>query len=318
MELAESLRPTLIHALRSLRDLYDDEDVWRTAEQAVAAVDVPPSRLIESVANYPDSLPALLVFFGYRPPESATQLVSNAVVSLQQVPEDEDPTVAVSKTRDALGELLERALDLEAASPWLLPDIASETIPALDMGVTLATGAATSGVMAIVGAAVVPATLIGGGLALAPVLILGGCYYWRRKRNLRKQNEQLLELHERLPLDLVPAARAAVIQHLDTVLNLQKHTNDKNPQAILDLRNNLEALTDIARRFGSSDSRLRTAANQHQLKTGDASATKFLGQLPQLLVTAAKAKAGLDTGLQIDPTTLAQLEKERYVIANLN
>jgi hypothetical protein len=319
MELAESLRPTLRRALESLKLLYEDEDVWDTAEQAVAAVhDVPTSQLIQSVTDYPKSLPALLDLFGYLPPPPATQLVSEAVASLQQDPDEEGRTVAVTETREALGQLLQKSLILENASPWLLPDIASETIPALDVGVTLATGAFTGGVMAAIGTAVIPAAAVSGGLAVAPMLILGGFYWWRRKRKIRKQNAELLQLREQLSLDLVPAARAAVVQHLNAIVDLQQQTIEENPQALLDLRNNLETLIDITRRFGASDAHLRTAARQEKIRPGgDAFASDFLGQLPPLFATALTAKASLDAGQQIDQVTLALLKEQRQAINNL-
>lgn len=317
MELAGSLRPTLINALQSLKLLYNDKDVWQAATQAVATVDVPTRRLIQSVAGYPQSLPALLKLFGYLPPPPATQLVSDAVASLQAVPDDEDPTAAINETRQALGQLLEKTLHLEDAKPWLLPDIASETIPALDMGVTLATGALTGGVMAAIGAAVIPATVVSGGLAVAPLAILAGIYGWRRKRNMRKRNARLLELQEQLPLDLVTAARAAVVQHLDCILNAQQHTTAENPQALLDLSDHLQALIDITRRFGVSDSHLRIVAKQEMLKGNDAFAFDVLGQLPPVFATAQKAKAIVDSGNPIDQETRKMLEKQRQSIEKL-
>jgi hypothetical protein len=317
MDLAESLRPTLKDALESLKLLYNDEDVWQAAAQAVAAVDVPTRRLIELVANYPESLPALLELFGYLAPPPAAQLVSDAVRSLQADPADEDPTAAINETRQALGQLLEKTLNLEDAQPWLLPDIASETIPALDMGVTLATGALTGGVMATTGAAVLPATLASGGLAVAPMVILGGIYFWRRKRHVRKRHEKLLELQEQLPLDLVPAARAAVVQHLDAIVSLDQPTVDENPQDLLDLSDHLQALIDITRRFGVSDSHLRTAARQEMMKGNDAFAFDVLVQLPELFAATLKAKGSLDASGQIDQETRAELEKRRDAIKNL-
>ena len=320
MELAESLRPTLKHALESLKLLYNDEDVWQASAQAVAAVDVPTRRLIELVANYAESLPALLELFGYLPPPPAGQLVSNAVTSLQAVPVDEGPTAAINainETRQALGQLLEKTLNLEDAQPWLLPDIASETIPALDMGVTLATGALSGGVMAATGAAILPATIASGGLAVAPMIILGGVYLWRRKRQMRTRNEKLLELQEQLPLDLVPAARAAVLQHLDAIVSLDQRTIDENPQVLLDLSDELQALIDITRRFGVSDSHLRTAAKQEMIKGNDAFDFDVLVQLPGVFAAALKAKGSLDASGQIDQETRAELEKRREVIKKL-
>jgi hypothetical protein len=317
MELAESLRPTLKHALESLKLLYNDEDVWRAAEQAVAAVDVPTRQLIELVANYPESLPALLELFGYLVPPPAAQLVSNAVTSLQGVPADEDRAAAINEARQALGQLLEKTLDLEDAQPWLLPDIASETIPALDTGVTVAASALTGGVMAAIGAAVIPATVASGGLAVAPAMILGGVYWLRRKRHMRRQNEKLLELREQLPLDLVPAARAAVLQHLDAIVSLDQRTIEEDPQALLDLSDHLQALIDISRRFGVSDSRLRTAAKQEALRGNDAFPADILVQLPKVFAAALKARGSLDAGGQIGQETRAALEKQREVIKSL-
>jgi hypothetical protein len=320
IELAESLRPTLKHALESLKHLYNDKDVWQAAAQAGAAVDVPTRQLIELVANYQESLPALLELFGYLEPPPAAQLVSNAVTSLQAVPADEGPTAAINainETRQALGQLLDKTLNLEDAQPWLLPDIASETIPALDMGVTLAAGALTGGVMTAIGAAVLPAAVASGGLAVAPMMILGGIYWWRRKRHMRTRNEKLLELQEQIPLDLVPAARAAVLQHLDAIVSLDQRTIDENPQALLDLSDHLQALIDITRRFGVSDSHLRTEAKQEMIKGNDAFASDVLVQLPKVFAAALKAKGSLDAGGQIGQETCAELKKQREVFKNL-
>jgi hypothetical protein len=154
MELAESLRATLERALESLKLLYEDDDVWQAAAEAVAVVDVPTRQLVDLVPNYRSSLPALLELFGYLAPPPAGQLVNDAVESLQAVPADEGPVErinAVNETRQALGQLLERTLDLENAQPWQLPIIASETMPALNAGITVAAGALTGGVAAAIG-----------------------------------------------------------------------------------------------------------------------------------------------------------------------
>lgn len=77
------------------------------------------------------------------------------MTSFQAVPVGEGATAAINainETRQVLGQLLEKTLNLEDAQPWLLRVIASETIPPLDIGFTLATGALTGGVMAAVGA----------------------------------------------------------------------------------------------------------------------------------------------------------------------
>lgn len=320
MELAESLRPTLKQALEALKHLYDDVDVWQAAAQAVAAVDVPTRQLIELVPNYRESLPPLLYLFGYLPPPPAAQLVSNAVTSLQAVPAGEGSAAAINaigETRQALRQLLEKTLDLEDAKPWQLPIIASETIPALDMGVTLAAGALTGGVTAAIGAAVLPAALASGGLAVAPMMILGGIYWWRRKGRVRARDEKLLERREQLSLDLVPAARGAVLQHLDAIVDLEQRAIDRDPQALLDLSNHLQALIDITRRFGVSDSHLLTAARQEMNKGNDAFAFDVLVQMPKVFATTVKAKRSLDVGGQIDQETRAELEEQREVIKNL-
>ena len=204
MELAALLRPTLKDALEALKHLYNDEDVWQAARQAVAAVDVPARQLVQLVPNYRESLPPLLELFGYLPPPPAAQLVSNAVTSLQAVPAGEGPAAAINEAQHALGLLLEKTLHLEDAEPWQLPIIASETIPALDMGVTLAAGAATGAVTVAIGTAIVPVALATGGLAVAPMMILGGFYCWRRTRRTRARDEELLKRREQLSLDLVP------------------------------------------------------------------------------------------------------------------
>jgi hypothetical protein len=121
MELAALLRPTLKDALEALEHLYNDGDVWQAARQAVAAVDVPARQLAQLVPNYRESLPPLLELFGYLPPPSAAQLVSNAVTSLQAVPTGEDPAATIDEARHALGLLLEKTLHLEDAEPWQLP-----------------------------------------------------------------------------------------------------------------------------------------------------------------------------------------------------
>jgi|GEM_PF-4217997 hypothetical protein len=317
IELAAALRSTLKQALEALKYLYDDMDVWQAAAQAVSAVDVPARQLIELVPNYRESLPPLLDLFGYLPPPPAAQLVSNAVTSLQAVPVGEDPAAAIDEARQALGQLLEKTLDLEDAEPWQLPIIASETIPALDMGVTLAAGTLTGGVTAAIGTAILPAALATGGLAVAPMMILGGFYLWRRKRRIRARDEELLERREQLSLDLVPAVRGAVLQHLDAIVDLGQRAIDGDPQAFLDLSNHLQALIDITRRFGVSELHLRPAARQEMIKGNDAFAFDVLVELPKVFATAVKAKGSLDAGGQIDQETRAELEKQREVIKNL-
>jgi hypothetical protein len=320
IELAESLRPTLKRAIESLKLLYNDDDVWQAAAHAVAAVDIPTRQLVDLVVNYSESLPALLELFGYLAPPPAAQLVDNAVTSLRTVPADEGPAAridAVNETRQALGQLLERTLDLEYAQPWRLPIIASQTIPALDAGVMIATGAATGAVTAAVGAAVVPAAVASGGLAVAPMLILGGIYRWLRKRKIRAQDEKLLEVREQLSLDLVPAARAAVLLHLDPIVSLARCTMDENPQAFLDLSDHLDALIDITRLFGVSNSHLRTAAEQEMLKGNDAFDFDVLVQMPEVFSAAQKAKGSLDKDRQIGQETRAELEKQLEVVKNL-
>jgi hypothetical protein len=243
--------------------------------------------------------------------------VSNAVTSLQAVPVGEDPAAAIDEARQALGQLLEKTLDLEDAEPWQLPIIASETIPALDMGVTLAAGTLTGGVTAAIGTAILPAALATGGLAVAPMMILGGFYLWRRKRRIRARDEELLERREQLSLDLVPAVRGAVLQHLDAIVDLGQRAIDGDPQAFLDLSNHLQALIDITRRFGVSELHLRPAARQEMIKGNDAFAFDVLVELPKVFATAVKAKGSLDAGGQIDQETRAELEKQREVIKNL-
>lgn len=246
--------------------------------------------------------------------------MSNAVTSLQAVPAGEGSAAAINaigETRQALRQLLEKTLDLEDAKPWQLPIIASETIPALDMGVTLAAGALTGGVTAAIGAAVLPAALASGGLAVAPMMILGGIYWWRRKGRVRARDEKLLERREQLSLDLVPAARGAVLQHLDAIVDLEQRAIDRDPQALLDLSNHLQALIDITRRFGVSDSHLLTAARQEMNKGNDAFAFDVLVQMPKVFATTVKAKRSLDVGGQIDQETRAELEEQREVIKNL-
>jgi hypothetical protein len=318
MELAESLRSTLRSALESLKFLYSDDGVWKAAAQAVASVDVPTRQLVKLVAKYPESLPALLELFGYLAPPPAAQLVSSAVTSLQTAPADEGPAdrvTAVNEARQALGQLLERALELEHAQPWRLPVIASETIPALDMGVTIAAGALTGGVAAAVGSAVVPAAVATGGLAVAPMIILGGIYRWLRKRKVRAQNGKLLEAREQLSLHLVPGARAAVLQHLDPVVILAPCAKD--PQAFLDLSDHLEVLIDITRLFGVGNSHLRTAAKQEALNGNDAFPFDVLVQMPKVFAAARKAKEDLDKNRQIDQESYVELEKQLEIVKNL-
>jgi hypothetical protein len=245
IELAESLRPTLKRAIESLKLLYNDDDVWRAAADAAVVVKVPTRQLVQLVPNYQWSLPALLELFGYLAPPPADQLVNDAVRSLQAVPANEGPADrinAVNEARQALGQLLERTLDLETARPWRLSVIASETIPALDMGVQVAAGAATGAVGAALGAAAGFAAAATGGIAVAPMLILGGIYRWLRKKKVREQNEKQLEARKELSLDLVPAARAAVLQHLDAIVELAPCTVE-SAQAVLDLSDHLQALS---------------------------------------------------------------------------
>lgn len=92
-------------------------------------------------------------------------------------------SAAINETRQALGQLLEKTRNLGNAQRRMLPDIASETTSALEMGVTVAAGTLTGGVMAVIGAAAIPATVASGGLAAAPMLILGGIHWWRRNKD---------------------------------------------------------------------------------------------------------------------------------------
>jgi hypothetical protein len=316
-ELAALLRPTLKDAREALEHLYNDKDVWKAARQAVTAVDIPARQLVEWAPNYRESLPPLLELFGYLPPPPAAQLVSNAVTSLQTVPAGENPAAAIDEARHALRLLLDKTLPLEDAEPWQLPIIASEAIPALDMGVTLAAGAASGAVTAAIGTAIIPAALATGGLAVAPMMILGGIYCWRRNRRTRARDEELLKRRKQLSLDLVPAARAAVLQHLNAIVDRSGCTIDENPQDVLDLGNHLQALIDITRRFGASNLRLRTAAKQKILKGKDAFDFDVLEQMPKVFAAALKAKGSLDDGGQINQETRAELKRQREIIKSL-
>jgi hypothetical protein len=149
------------------------------------------------------------------------------------------------------------------------------------------------------------------------MMILGGFYLWRRKRRIRARDEELLERREQLSLDLVPAVRGAVLQHLDAIVDLGQRAIDGDPQAFLDLSNHLQALIDITRRFGVSELHLRPAARQEMIKGNDAFAFDVLVELPKVFATAVKAKGSLDAGGQIDQETRAELEKQREVIKNL-
>ncbi len=86
---------------------------------------------------------------------------------------------------------------------------------------------------------------------------------------------------------------------------------------LLDLSDHLQALIDITRRFGVSDSHLRTAANQEMLKGNDAFPFDVLGQLPAVFATAQRAKAIVDSGNPIDQETRKELEKQRQSIKEL-
>ena len=149
-----------------------------------------------------------------------------------------------------------------------------------------------------------------------PLGILAACYRWRRKRKMRSQNENLLELREQLSLNLIPAAQAAVVQHLDGIL-IAQHASAENPQDLLDLTDHLQALIDITRRFGASDSHLRAAANQEMILHGSAFAHDVLIQLPGVFKTALKAKNCADAGMQIDQETSKQLAALKQVIEKL-
>ena len=58
------------------------------------------------------------------------------------------------------------------------------------------------------------------------MMILGGIYWWRRQDHMRARDEELLERREQLSLDLVPAVRGAVLQHLDAIVDLEERAID--------------------------------------------------------------------------------------------
>jgi hypothetical protein len=319
IELAESLRPTLKRALASLKALYKDDEVWKAAAEAVTVVKVPTRQLVQLAPNYRVSLPALLELFGYVKPPPAAQLVNDGVRALLAAPVDESPAErvrAVNETREALGRLLDRTLHLETEQPWQLPIIASETMPMLNAGITVAAGALTGGVAAAIGAAVVPAAIATGGLVLAPLLIMGGICRLKRNQKMRERDAQLLKARKQLTLDLVPAARAAVLQHLDAIAKLAQCTVE-SAQALLDLSDHLQALIDITRLFGVTNLHLRVEAQREIRDGGSAFNTLVLMQMPEVSAAARAAKASLDANGQIGQQTLTELERRLKDITKL-
>src|SRR5262249_24447471 len=124
---AESLRGTLHYAIDSLRALYGDWDLWASARQ----VNPPPSKALDELLVrfdlYNTTLPALLELFGYRepPPPSARQAVSELAAEVREAADSESPVEEVVEAHDALGRLLERAIQLHDAKPWEVAELAS-------------------------------------------------------------------------------------------------------------------------------------------------------------------------------------------------
>jgi hypothetical protein len=133
---------------------------------------------------------------------------------------------------------------------------------------------------------------------------------------MRERDAQLLEARRQLSLDLVPAARGAVLQHLDAIVELARCTAE-SPQALLDLSDHLQALLDITRLFGVSNSHLRAAARQEMLKGNGAFDFQVLVQMPEVFAAARTAKASLEVGGQIGQQSRAELEKRLEIMKNL-
>ena len=315
LEIAEAIRPTLVEALESLKALYEDAEVWAAAQSAVKAC--PPVDLVGRMGGFPQSLPPLLELFGYRvpPPPPAAQLVSEAIALLSTPPSAAKPAEEVRRARRALGDLLERTLPLATSSDVV--EAAAETIPAVEAGILIATGAATGAITVLAGASVVAGAATGGIGAAAPFLIVAGIRRFLRHRSVRRRKaEEGLYRLER-STDLLPAARAALLHHFDAIADPVHQLLDKDPVDGFDAEVHLGAIIDLARRFAVHDQHLTTQAKQQALN-GWPGPKNLLTIFRELHPVAVAARTDLATHGSIGCTHVERLNQLAHRVRQLD
>jgi hypothetical protein len=289
---AEALRATLAEALGVLRELRDDEELWRAAVGAVEGASGSGDELLAQAGAYAGSLPGLLELFGFRepPPPPARDLVDALVTALRDVTDGQSPAEEVDEAHRALDELLERALPLADAEPWFVAQLASETIPALEMAVPVVAGAAVSAISAVVAGSVALSALTGGVGTLVPLLVLGGVRLGRRRRNARVRATRLARERELLESHQFPAVRDAVCFHLEAISCAREGAVAGNAGAVVDLGSHLDALVDVTRRFVLADPHFTTAVGQ-EAEHGNPGPLTLVNLLHEVYRTATEAKA---------------------------
>jgi hypothetical protein len=318
VERAESLRGTLVYALGSLRDLYEDWDLWACARQVNPPTSEALDELLERFDLYNTTLPALLELFGYRepPPPSARQAVGELVAGVREAADNESPAEEIAEAHDALGRLLERAIQIHDAEPWEVAELASQAIPALEMGVSVATGAAVGAVTAVIGTAVVFGALTGGVGALAPILILGGVRRWKRKRAIRERTGEVARNRELLHYGQFPAAQGAVDWHLREIADLQELGLAGDPLAITKLNSHTDALISITGRFVTANGGFRARIQQSN-ESGNSYPLGLVKLLERVNAAAISAKGTLYQYGGIDSVLIEQMEQLRQSLEDL-
>ena len=272
-----------------------------------------PVDLVGPVDGYADSLPPLLDLFGYHepPPPPAWQLVGEAIALLDRADDDGSPAHEVDEARRALGDLLARTLPLvgaEVAPPtWEVARATAEAIPAMEAGAAVAVGA-TTGTIATVATSLMAGAVTGGLGTLATVLVVGGLRRWRRRRAARAFADELAEHREQLHVGLLPAARGAVLHHLDAVADLLgKPSEAGDPLTAADLSDHLDALLDITRRFALGEQHLTAQTKQASLR-GDREPHRLMTLLRELHRVAFDARADLLSAGRIEHELSERLE----------
>jgi hypothetical protein len=267
---------------------------------------------------YNTTLPALLELFGYRepPPPPARQAVRELVAEIHEAADSESPAEEVAEAHDALGRLLERATQLHDAKPWEVAELASDAIPALEMGASVATGAAVGAVTAVVGTAILAGALTGGVGALAPILIIGGVRRWKRKRAIRERNVEVARNRELLHHGLFPAVQGAVNLHLRDIVRLQELALAGDPIAITKLDSHLDALINITRPFVTPDADFSARIWQSN-KSGNSYPLALLELLARMNKAAIMAKGSLYQRCGIDWPLIERMEQLRQSLEDL-
>jgi hypothetical protein len=317
-ERAESLRGTLIYALDSLRGLYEDEDLWARASQVNPPTSEALDELLARSDLYSTTLPALLELFGYRepPPPSAQQAVGELVAEVREAADSASPAEEVAEAYNALGRLLARAIQLYDAEPWEVAEFASQANRALEMGVSLATGAAVGAVTAVVGTAVVAGAVTGGVGAVAPILIIGAVRRWKRKRAIRERNDEVTWKRELLHYGQFPAVQAAVELHLREIAGLQELGLRGDSMATTRLDSHLDALISITRRFVTGDTGFRARILRSN-EFGNSYPLTLVELLESVDAVAILAKGTLYRRGGVDPPLFEQMEQLRLSLEGL-